>query len=936
VRRALTRLAGTGIAATAALAVLVFGCVFVATAAPREALASRTLALRQALGGSLPAARSIVVSSSWSGISSSLVNGRRNGPFGIGTGSPAANLKVGQLAEITGQLHDDLDRGVVHLAPPAQDWSGALAKPHTVTSKLPAVGGYEVRLEVSYRQPFTGHLRLVAGRYPGIPAGTQTLEVVVSQRTATTFGLHPGSTMRVTGPDFALNGNLAPITLDVTGIVVPLDPASTFWTADPTLLAPDLTCDNCYPTSIWIGEVLAGPGEFGAVQRDFGPEGLNFQWELPMAAGSLDGAQAQELHDALTRLDGQLPPMRGDVAHVSDVLQVAAPLLEPLGVFISTAQEVDALLWLLYVSLAVAGLVTLLLAARMVAMRRSAELSLRRARGASLAQLAAVTARGAAIACLPAAAAAVVLAVLVVPGPAPSGGWWPPAAVLAAGVAAPAVAAAWQQRLPRRRARDRRRARGWARLAAQVTACLAAVAGVIVFRQHGSTAGAGVNLYTSAAPALIAIPAVIVVARIYPLTLRALLRGSARGTGAATFLGLARAARTALTPALPAFALVLALTVAAFAGMIRDAVTRGEVAASWQTAGADVSIAATRQNTFGATITPAEVRALAAVPGISRAATAWQSVWATANGGQLTAIVVDPASYAALVADTQTFPRIPAGLLAAGSPQQVLASPQAAAELGAGVTAISSQAAVQPVRVRVAGVLSGTPALPGGGTFVIIPATVIRSTATPPGPVPVNELLLTGAHIDQAKLAAVLREQVPGAVATVRSDILKGLTGAPLQHGAFVLFELAVAAAVALGLAVMLLELALGAAERAAALGRLAAMGLGERQRARVVTLEVLPAVAAAAVAAGASALILPRVVAPAIDLSVFTGPAAGSPAVGSPAVGSPALGGVALAPDAASFLLPLAGLAVAAIAMLVMQVRAGRRGVTATLRAGS
>ena len=916
-RHALTRLAGTEMAATAALAVLVFGCVFVATAAPREALASRTQAMRQTLGGALPQARSIVVASSWSGISSSVGNARRSSPFSF-KASPPANLTAGQLAEITGQLHDDLDRGVVHLAPLGQDWAGALSKPHTVTSSLPAVGGYEVRLEVSYRQPFAANVRLVAGRYPGTTARPHTLEVAVSQQTARTFGLHPGSTVRDTGPDFALNGNLAPITLDVTGIVAPRDPASTFWTADPTLLAPDLTCDNCYPTSIWIGEVLAGQAEFGAVQRDFGPEGLNFQWELPMATGSVGGAQARELHDALTQFDGQLPPMRGDVAHVSDVLGVSTPLLIPLGVYISTAQAVDSLLWLLYVSLAVAGLVTLLLAARMVALRRSAELSLRRARGASLAHVAAVMARGAVIACVPAAAAAVVLAVLLIPGPAPSGGWWPPAAALAAGVCAPAAAAAWQQRLARR-ARDRRRARGWARLAAEITAGAAAVAGVVVFRQHGTTAGAGVNLYTSAAPALIAIPAVIVVARVYPLALRALLRGSARGAGAATFLGLARAARTALTPALPAFALVLALTVAAFAGMIRDAVTRGEVAASWQTAGADVSIAASRQNTFGATITPAEVRALAAVPGVTRSAAVWQSGWSTRSGGPLTAIVVGPASYAALVAATQTFPPIPAGLLAAGSPQQVLASPQAAAELGGGVTTISSQAAVAPVRLRVAGVLSGTPGLPGGGAFVIIPASAIHSTATPPGPVPVNELLLTGASIDQARLAAVLREQVPGAVATVRSDILKGLTGAPLQHGAFVLFELAVAAAVVLGLAVMLLELALGAAERAAAMGRLAAMGLGERQRARVATLEVLPAVVAAAVAAGASALILPRVVAPAIDLSVFTGPS---------------FGGVALAPDAASFLLPLAGLAVASIVMLGVQVRAGRRGVTATLRA--
>jgi hypothetical protein len=148
---------------------------------------------------------------------------------------------------------------------------------------------------------------------------------------------------------------------------------------------------------------------------------------------------------------------------------------------------------------------------------------------------------------------------------------------------------------------------------------------------------------------------------------------------------------------------------------------------------------------------------------------------------------------------------------------------------------------------------------------------------------------------------------------------MKGLAGAPLQHGTFVLFELALIAAAALGLAVMLLELALGAAERETTLARLAAMGLGEGQRVRVVVLEVLPAVIAAAVAAAACAVVLPRLVAPALDLSVFTG----------------SVGGVALAPDITSFAVPLAGLAVAAVVALAVEIRsARRRGVAARVRA--
>ena len=73
----------------------------------------------------------------------------------------------------------------------------------------------------------------------------------------------------------------------------------------------------------------------------------------------------------------------------------------------------------------------------------------------------------------------------------------------------------------------------------------------------------------------------------------------------------------------------------------------------------------------------------------------------------------------------------------AGAAQPVLASPAAVADLGDGVVSLSTnQAVVAPVPVQVAGVLSRTPALPGGGAFVIMPVAAIRSTATPPAPTP--------------------------------------------------------------------------------------------------------------------------------------------------------------------------------------------------------
>ena len=129
---------------------------------------------------------------------------------------------------------------------------------------------------------------------------------------------------------------------------------------------------------------------------------------------------------------------------------------------------------------------TLLLAARMIAARRSAELALRRARGASLWQLFWLGTRGAAVACVPAAA-------LGLGGraccwsrraaPAGPAAWWPGLATLACAVAGPgrggglaAPAAA------RRRGAARRRWPWLPRVVFEVTACAAAVGGIVVFQ----------------------------------------------------------------------------------------------------------------------------------------------------------------------------------------------------------------------------------------------------------------------------------------------------------------------------------------------------------------------------------------------------------------------------------------------------------------------
>ncbi len=437
----------------------------------------------------------------------------------------------------------------MRLAPASADWTALTTRLNTLTSSPPAAGGLPVKLEIAYRQPLNQHVRLVSGRFPAAPALAPAsyhlpprvrfypvLQVLVTQQTAARFDLKPGSKVKIPGPELPLIGQAPAITLEVSGIVAPVDAGLGLLDVRPDPGRPR-RCRGRPPRR--TGSAGCSPPRARArrCSRTSAGRGSTSSGLFPLALGALTGDQAQPLSDALTGLSTRTLPLSADVAPVSDALAATSSLLPALASFISAAQSADMLLWLLYVSLTAAGLVVLLLAARMVVLRRSAELALIRARGASLWRLAGTVGAEAAVVCVPAAVAGVALAVLAVPAagplqpPAPRapGGRSSPCCSFA--VCGPALMVAWQYRLPpppARAAAAPAPARARARLVAEVALTAAAVAGILVFRQQGLQAGSGVNLYTSAAPVLVAVPAVIVVFRLYPLV----LRWAAAGRGA--------------------------------------------------------------------------------------------------------------------------------------------------------------------------------------------------------------------------------------------------------------------------------------------------------------------------------------------------------------------------------------------------------------------
>jgi putative ABC transport system permease protein len=900
--------------AVIALAVLVCGCVLAALAGPTLSLQRRTEALHQALGPEGTTATSVAVTSTWSGYASL---------------QPGLPMSDDTITAGTSQIGGGLAGTPLPLA--AGAWG-------SVTTELNGfdrpVDGIAARMEIVARDPLAGYLRVTAGTLSSASVPAKMVGVALTQQTATRFGLHLGSHFRLGGPP-------KPYRLVVTAIVRPRNPGSSFWATDPLTSNPALDCaDTKCSSEFWDGGVIADPGELAALGALYcannGCGNFRVQWEFPVATGSVNADQAQTLLSEVHAAIAIPPSLNAAIGDAATGLSISAPMAGPLNDFVSAQTAVLALLLLLFVSLIAVGVAVIMMAARMIVAGRQDELTMLRARGASSRQLATRMLRGVSVAVIPAAALGVALAIVLVSGSGTRAGgsaplsWALTAVVLAIALLSPALIAVRRNRkatAPVNPARiltaevrsTRFSAPAQRRLIAEVAACAAAIAGLAVLRGQGVPSAGSVNWYLTLSPILVAVPAAVIAFRLYPVVIRALLRLARRRAGATGYVALASSARTSLAAILPAFTLILALTLAAFAGMVNDAISRGQTTASWQATGADAVIST---NPSQSPVTPAIITKIAAVPGVRHSTQVWTQDWTTPDGQRVSIVAVTPGQYAALTADTP-LPPFPVADLAAspGHPGRpgphttipVLASPDAAALIAHGAAVLDGPQMGEIMMVRVAGILTTTPAEPSGGTFVVLPFGQLPASAGNP---PANLVLISGAGLNQGKLQAIVTAGMPAAAVTFRGLVLAGLQKAPLQRAAELLLLIGIIAAGWLGVANLGLGLALGARDRDLTLARLNVMG--HQRPAVLAVLEALPAALTAVLAAAACALLLPMLTANALDLSVFTG--TGAAVQVRPDLLEPGL-------EAGAALL-LAGI------LLVAQLRLSRqRGVTGLLR---
>ncbi|MGW6539267.1 FtsX-like permease family protein [Streptomyces sp. NPDC055011] len=778
-----------------------------------------------------------------------------------------------------------------------------------------------------------GHSTLLQGRMPaGSPARP---EAAVTARTAEVLKIKPGSVVHVPGitPE--------PVAVTVTGIVEPRGPERPYWSVEPLLRTPVLATKPD-PTQIiyfWQAALLVSPQAGSALASTTGsPEAY---WRFPPVSGHLTARDAGPLAASVDSLSGG--PALAKVHELTGPTgRLATDLGTVLGTHGATGAAIAPVVAVAVFGVGAVGAVVVAMTGGLLLSRRDSELTLLRARGASLPGIGLRLLGETSAVAVPAAVLGLVAAVALVRGPDTPGA---PAltgsapllpSVLGAALVALVTAlvlpvrAVLRHRAPRLHAarEDLVDARPSRRRTVVELTLLVLAAGAIASLRLRGTADAGDHL-VSAAPVFVGVIAALVLVRLQPLPLRALARRARRMRGVVAPLAIARAGRSPAGGVLPLLALVLSLTTAAFGGSVLAGVTEARERASLLVTGADARVEAPRSG-LPAGLTEA-VRGTKGV----REAQSVQIEYGVALPSPLSAappmsaplVAVDPAAYAGLARRTDNG-GFPAKLLAStgrGGREAALdtsrvlpaiASPAVAARLGDQPQRIDSDAG--GFRVRVVAVRDSTPGVRGENFLVVNAAdiTLRRPTA-----------VLVSGKVDGTALRKAVASQSRDAEVTLSAETRAAYVDSPLQSGAERLYAAAIGAGAAYAVVAVLLSLTQSGPERATLLSRLRTMGLTRRQGRRLLALEALPPAVFAALGGALAGWATVPLLAPGVDLRRLALAAA---------EGGAALTGTPLRADPWSLVLPaVAVVLLTGVAAGVQAWWTGRRSSVKELRAG-
>ena len=891
------------------LALLVLAGALLATAVPRAVAAMHTAALGERLA-EYPARELDVL------------NSTRSQP-GLGPSANGTTLPDG-VDEVWGgheeRLFDIRARMPEPLAAVTGDPLTVLfSGPSNALPEGAAAGGISYQLFTGFDPRLREHVRLTSGEWPRVLVGSapavpeiddgfagpptpaptdQPIEIVFTEAVATEMAWEVGDVRTL-----AVGAERQGVRL--VGTFDAIDPDDGYWTHVPVALEPAVAFSPDGSLRI-TGLGFADPSSWAAyVQTQ--PQSTMDSW-FPTLPDRVRADESAELRAAVDEFTSEAYPLgseSGDFSF-SQVGEVtfSSGLSEALESGAVAAGATDAVLATVASGPIGVMVAVLLLGARVVFERRRTGLELAAARGASDGRLRGVLALEGLLIGVPAALVGGALGTLIVQADAGLAGWLiaavfalTPAALLVASV--PALS-------PLRRARADVRARGGARnrwIAEAAVAVIAITAVALLLRRGLATSAAdvGVDPLLAAVPLLLSLLVCLIVLRLYPLPLAALVRRNSRRRDLVPFLGSARALRDPSAGVVPVLTVVVGVSVAVFSAVLLGTVQTGVERAADARVGADAAIT-------GTPFTLEQQAAFAEAPGVEATAPVYSTAPSTIEiDGRVrttTLIVVDADEMRRVQAGRAGATPLPAGL-ADGSPGD--------SDDVSPVPVVISQA--------LADTIAGADAVELDGEEFDALAVVDGRTAYSPR---ANWVLMDRSHADRfvdsfvprtvlvqfapdADAAAVTESLVgiagPNATVTTPTMLLDDLRGVSTTSGLVLALVAAIVLSSLLTALAIVLTLVVGRPARDRLLPLLATLGLRRSGERALIAWEIAPVVVVALVAGALLGAALPFVVLQGVDLRSFTAEDAQPAVVFDPVLIAAVLAGAVLVTAAAVLL---------------------------------
>jgi len=708
--------------------------------------------------------------------------------------------------------------------------------------------------------------RIAEGSAPApfreVAAGSTPIQIMMTPANATSLRWKVGEVRTIDTQ--LVNG----VEVQLSGLFEPKSSRDRYWSLENSILVPfkelkpDETGDlRNYSTSAGVIE----PSSWDALSAAYLDVTTTIRYGT--SAAPISPAEAERLLPQLRRFAETSQTVAKPTARRSlTSVTFQVPQISALELAVDRNHTATALLVLVVVGPLGVAIAVIWLLTRLIVLRRQSALQLLRARGASRAQLSMTLALEALALTLPAALIGATIAALAV-GLRPESLFGPAALAIAPALIMTTASVAGG--IGRRERSDLSpRSRRLGRVIGEVLVLALTVVAIILLRLRGfsTSSSIGFDPLLAATPLLLGLSAAIVVLRVYPLPLLALVRRLSTGRGLVGHLGSARAVRESSGALAAVLAMVVGLAVAVFSGVLVGTAQNGVTVAAQSAVGADLRVT-------GKLLFPEDLAKLQKVPGIAEYTGLYQV------SEPFDAVVGDePLEVNLVVTDTAKLASVQRDLA-----QPILLGADMSRTVDGKVPALIADSpdladaqrepvTVDDVRVVAVGGAARTNAISEDDDWVLID----RSQAKEFGVTifrPDVALLRLDASADPQAVERDIRHLLgPEVRFTTPSKQAAVFQSSPASTGLQILLFVIISVVGLLCAAAIVLSLMVSAAPRERLLALLRTLGLSRRQSRGIVAWEVAPSTIVALVAGALLGLALPFITLVAVDLRPFTG----------------------------------------------------------------